>query len=209
MKRKITLTEAQFNFLSDLLEGPKGAVLEWSPARKLSELGFAKATPENFGRATYTVTDTGRAHHRAIYMADKKCPMCKTAPWTCRLCGRKACEHHCGKKGNDGTAICGRKECQEGKPAPVAATPAAPKLSSLSKGDIIVVGSLRLRVTIVDRSTGGIGPLVELEKTAKPNTHYTLMEHAREPGRFVLGSIQQAKVIDGWRKLEAPRASRA
>lgn len=119
MKRKITLTEPQFNLLADLLKGPQEAVLEWSPARKLAELGFANVHPISFGRGKYTITDAGREHHKALHMADKKCKKCKTAPWTCRVCSRKTCEHYCGNKRNDRTAICGRQACQTGRPAAV------------------------------------------------------------------------------------------
>jgi hypothetical protein len=205
-KIKIKLTDPQLAFLGRLVTEPLEATVNYPPARKLVDLGLAIQTPrvsEINGRLHshfYSITDAGRTHHRAVYMADRKCGKCKTAPWTCRVCSRKTCEHHCGKKGADGTAICGRKDCQEGKPVPVP-VPAAPKLASLSRGDVIVVGSSRLRVTIVDRDTGGIGPLVELEKTAKPHTHYTLMDHAREPGKFVLGSTWAVRVIDGWRKV--------
>lgn len=208
MKRKITLTDPQFEFLTALVKGPQSAVLEWPPARKLVEVGFATSQPESFSRATYTVTEAGLAHLRALYLADRKCGKCKTAPWTCRVCSRKTCEHHCGRKnGKDSTAICGRQSCQEGKPPLVEVEPAQPKLTSLSKGDVIKVGSRRLRVTLVvpNMSKAG-GPLIELQLTAKPHTHYTLMEHAREPGRFVLSSVHSAKVIEGWRKAKATHA---
>jgi hypothetical protein len=40
----------------------------------------------------------------------KKCRRCRRAPWTCRSCGAKCCEHLCALKKPDGTASCSK--CQ-------------------------------------------------------------------------------------------------
>jgi hypothetical protein len=104
---KVKLTDPQYAFLCQLVQAPQTAVENYAPAHKLVDVGFATRVQ---GRYTweYTVTEAGRAHHRAIHMADKTCRTCKTAPWTCRECSRKTCEHYCAGKKNDGTAVCGR-----------------------------------------------------------------------------------------------------
>lgn len=37
----------------------------------------------------------------------KKCQRCRTAPWRCRSCDAKLCEHFCSLKTDDGYASCG------------------------------------------------------------------------------------------------------
>jgi hypothetical protein len=111
-KRQIKLTkltDPQFAFLCRLVKEPTTATESYGPARKLVDVGFATRAEGRYGALTHTVTDDGRAHHHAIFTADKKCSKCKTASWTCRTCGRKVCEHYCHAKILDGkTAICGR-----------------------------------------------------------------------------------------------------
>jgi hypothetical protein len=34
------------------------------------------------------------------------CPRCDSAPWKCRDCGKRCCEHRCGNKTSDGVATC-------------------------------------------------------------------------------------------------------
>lgn len=43
-------------------------------------------------------------------LAAKKCRRCKSAPWVCRGCGAKCCEHYCSLKTDDGKASCSK--CQ-------------------------------------------------------------------------------------------------
>lgn len=108
-KKKIKLSDPQYAFLTLLVKEPTTAVENYGPARKLVELGFATRSEEGrYGAVTFSITEEGRAHFQAIHMEDRKCHNCKTAPWTCRKCGRKACEHHCVGKKPDGTATCGR-----------------------------------------------------------------------------------------------------
>lgn len=110
--KKVKLTDPQFQFLQTLvLAGSNTAVAEFKPPQKLVELGLAIAHEEGY-RVRYEVTDAGRAHHEAVFLAPKRCASCKKAEWTCRVCTRKTCEHYCGKKGADRTAICGRQACQ-------------------------------------------------------------------------------------------------
>lgn len=109
MPRRIKLTDSQYAFLCQLVKGPQTAVETYAPARKLVDVGFATRVQSSY-TWEHTVTDAGRAYHTSIHMADRKCHVCKTAPWSCRVCSRKTCEHHCTGKKNDGTALCAR--CQ-------------------------------------------------------------------------------------------------
>jgi len=120
MARTLKLTDPQFAFLGALVKGSREATVNYPPAMKLVELGFAtQVTHRNevnglLSSRFYSITDAGRAHHQKVYMADKRCSKCTTAPWTCRVCSRKTCEHYCGSKSPaDKTAISGRSGCRK------------------------------------------------------------------------------------------------
>jgi hypothetical protein len=80
VKRKVVLTDAQFQFLANLvLHGPQTAVEYYAPASKLFEFGFATRVMGSF-TYTYTATESGRVHHQKISMADVRSPRGRAAP---------------------------------------------------------------------------------------------------------------------------------
>jgi hypothetical protein len=50
--------------------------------------------------------DTKRSMKR-LRGEGKVCTRCSTAPWKCRVCGDRCCEHRCSYKKEDGSASCG------------------------------------------------------------------------------------------------------
>lgn len=180
--RKITLTTPQLAFLSRLVKQSLETTVNYPPARKLVDLGFAtqatRMSPIN-GRPHphwYSVTDAGRTHHQSLQGSGLE-----------------------GSKVDPSSML---KDTPGG--APEARVTDTPDINSLSVGDVIWIqkSQARFKVTCIDRKVGEDGPLVELRKPSSTKTLYTLMRHAREPGTFVLSSSRTSRDIDGWSKVE-------
>lgn len=109
--KRITLTLAEVWSLRDLEKAARS--VESRPLVKLLAAGFAVKVADN-GQTRFEISAAGRNHLQVLDKADKKCSRCKTAPWTCRVCGRKTCEHFCKLKTTaDRTALCGRTSCSK------------------------------------------------------------------------------------------------